>query len=59
VIVFAAVGYLKIIGYIVSGFAVAKIWFAKEIAAGKKLLNYVEAKAKSAEIAVVNEAKKL
>jgi hypothetical protein len=69
-IVFFSAEYVKAVGYLVSGFAVTRIWFAKEISFGKRLIALLEAKAKQAETviktdvkkvesAVINEAKKL
>ena len=69
-IVFFSAEYLKVAGYVVSGFAAARVWFAKEISFGKRLIALLEAKAKAAETtvktdvkkvetAVINEAKKL
>jgi len=46
------VEYLKIAAYVLSGFGVARAWFAKEIAKGKAALKAVEQK-------VVNEAQAL
>lgn len=38
------VEYLKIAGYVVSGFVSARVWFAKEIAKGRAVLKAVEQK---------------
>jgi hypothetical protein len=37
-----SVEYLKIVASLSSGFLGARVWFAKEIAAGKALLKYYE-----------------
>ena len=58
-IALGSVEYLKIAGYIISGFAVARAWFAKEITYGKKLIALLEDKAKKAEAAIATEVKKL
>ena len=54
--VFFSVEYLKIAGYVISGIAATRLWFAKEIDYGKKLIALLEEKAKKAEAAI---AKKL
>lgn len=48
----AYIGYAKIVGYVVAGYAAARTWFYKEIAAGK-------AELKKIETAVVTDAKKV
>jgi hypothetical protein len=44
--------HLKVVGYVVAGFASARAWFHKEIVAGRNAVV-------KAEQAVVNEAKKI
>ena len=44
--------HLKVVGYVVAGFASARAWFHKEIMAGRNAVV-------KAEQAVVNEAKKI
>jgi hypothetical protein len=44
--------HLKVLGYVVAGFASARAWFHKEIMAGRNVVV-------KAEQAVVNEAKKI
>jgi hypothetical protein len=44
--------HVKFVGYLVSGFAAARIWFAKEISYGKRLISLIEARAKAAEAIV-------
>jgi hypothetical protein len=55
----ATLEYVKIAGYVVSGYAAARVWFAKEISYGKKLIALVEAKAKAVEAGAVADAKKV
>jgi hypothetical protein len=38
----AYIGYAKIVGYVAAGYAAARTWFSKEIAAGKAELVKVE-----------------
>jgi hypothetical protein len=65
-----SVEYLKIVGYVVSGYAAARVWLHKEITAGKLLLAHaevlvkndakkIEESADKIEAVVLNEAKKL
>ena len=48
----AYVGYTKIAGYVVAGYAAARVWFKKEIAAGKAELAKIDT-------AVVADVKKV
>jgi hypothetical protein len=50
--VIALLLHLKVVGYVVAGFASARAWFHKEIMAGRNAVV-------KAEQAVVNEAKKI
>lgn len=51
--------YLKIAGYVVSGFLAARAWFAKEIKAGQVLLAHVEAAVKAKAQQIEADVKKV
>jgi hypothetical protein len=44
--------YVKVAGYVASGYAAARVWFAKEISYGKRLIALLEVKAKAAEAVI-------
>lgn len=54
---FVSVEYLKIAGYIVSGFVAARAWFAKEIRTGRALIAHWENQAKAVESTVKADVK--
>jgi len=54
---FVSVEYLKIAGYLVAGFASARVWFTKEITAGRALLRYYESLVRQKAVSIEGKVK--